>query len=184
MYYQRPVLSALNWASADHLQPRPGAGQLDWLLDTGSLTRRLSRLAFGGFSVRVLHAGWQALRADECAVLGVEANSPGWVREVYLLGQGQPWVFARSVAAREALYEAGFEIDRIGEQSLGEVLFRDTRFTRGALELCWYPPIWLPPEVRTNDLLGRRSCFHREALGVLVAEVCLPTLWQQLGHVA
>jgi len=178
------VPPALNWTSADHLQPRPGAGQLDWLLDTGSLTRRLSQLASGEFSVRVLHASWQALRADECAALGVAADTPGWVREVYLLGQGQPWVFARSIATREALREAGFEIERIGGQSLGEVLFRDTRFARGPLELCWYPRTWLPLEVCANDLLGRRSCFRREALGVLVAEVCLPRLWQKLGHAA
>jgi len=145
------------------------------------LTRRLTRLAAGDFAVRVLQAGWQALRADECAALDVAAGSPGWVREVYLLGQGRPWVFARSVAAREVLRGAEFEINEIGEQSLGEVLFRDPHFTRSALELCWYPPRWLPPEVRTADLPGRRSCFCRDALGVLVAEVCLPALWTRLG---
>jgi len=155
--------------------------RLDWLLDSGSLTRRLTRLAAGDFAVRVLHADWQTLRADECAALGVAADTPGWVREVYLLGQGHPWVFARSVAAREALHGAEFEIGEIGEQSLGEVLFRDPHFTRGALELCWYPPHWLPPEVHAENLIGRRSCFRRDALGVLVAEVCLPTLWERLG---
>jgi len=106
------------------------------------------------------------------------------VREVYLSGQGRPWVFARSVAASEALHGAEFEIAEIGEQSLGEVLFGDARFTRGALELCRYPPAWLPPDVRTDGLLGRRSCFHQGALGVLVAEVCLPALWEQLGLVS
>jgi len=170
-----------NWVNAHDLYPCPSTAQLDWLLDPGSLTRRLTQLAAGDFSVRVLHTGWQALRADECTALGVIAGSSGWVREVYLFGQGQPWVFARSVAAREALHGAGFEIGEIGEQSLGEVLFRDASFIRSVLELCWYPPVWLPPEARTDHLLARRSCFRREALGVLVAEVCLPTLWARLG---
>jgi len=103
------------------------------------------------------------------------------VREVYLTGHGQPWVFARSVAAQAALDGSGFEIGQIGAQSLGEVLFRDARFTRGALELCHYPPAWLPPEIRADGLVGRRSCFCREAFCVLVAEVCLPALWARLG---
>jgi len=175
------VPTAPNWSNPDHLQPPAAAARLDWLLDPGSLTRRLTRLASGDFAVRVLRAGLQALRADECAALDVAAGNPGWVREVYLLGQGEPWVFARSVATREALYRAGFEIDQIGEQSLGEVLFHDQRFTRGPLELTWYPPIWLPPEARAAPLLARRSRFDQSTLGVLVAEVALPALWARLG---
>ena len=46
--------------------------------------------------------GWQPLRDDECAALDLPQASIGWVREVYLRGHGQPWVYARSVAARSA----------------------------------------------------------------------------------
>jgi len=134
--------------------------------------------------VRVLRAQWHTLREDECAALGVMRDSPGWVREVYLLGDEQPWIFARSVATRQALLQAEFEIGRVGAQSLGEVLFGDARFTRGPLELCWYPPTWLPPEVRTEHVLARRSCFSQDALGVLVVEVGLPALWARLGLAA
>jgi len=175
------VPPALNWVRADCLQPRPAAAVLDWWLDPGSLTRRLTCLADGEFAVRVLHADWQVLREDECAALGVAPGSLGWVREVLLLGQGQPWVFARSVAAEQALRGACFDLGQIGNQSLGEVLFLDRSFTRGALEICRYPPACLPPQVHAEDLLGRRSCFSREDLNVLVAEVGLPALWTRLG---
>jgi len=173
------------WVHVECLQPCPSPALLDWLLDPGSLTRRLTRLSSGDFAVRVLHAGWQALRADECAALSVPPDSTGWVREVALLGQGQTWVFARSVAAQSVLHGVDFDLGQVGNQSLGEVLFCDPRFTRSALELCHYPPACLPsglsPDAHTHTLRGRRSCFIRDDLGVLVAEVYLPALWARLG---
>ncbi|WP_278387705.1 chorismate--pyruvate lyase family protein, partial [Pseudomonas oryzihabitans] len=80
-----------------------------WLYaDRGSLTERLTALSGGRFAVEVIAEGWQALRPDECQALEVPPASPGWVREVWLRGAGEAWVFARSVAAREALEAADF----------------------------------------------------------------------------
>ena len=109
---------------------------------------------------------------------GVAAGSEGWVREVYLLGAGQPWVFARSVAARSALEAQPFALDRLGSTSLGHLLFRDPAFSRQPIEACRYPAALLPAAVRAAGLWGRRSLFCRGALGVLVAEVFLPALWR------
>ena len=107
------------------------------------------------------------------------AGSQGWVREVFLLGAGQPWVFARSVAARSVLEGSGFDLALLGTRSLGELLFSDSAFTRGELQACHYPAAWLPAAVREEALWARRSCFRREKLGLLVAEVFLPALWQR-----
>src|SRR3546814_15064369 len=60
----------------------------------------------------------------------------GWVREVYLRGHDQPWVFARSVAARSALQGDGLQMDELGSRSLGELLFCDQAFQRRAIEVC------------------------------------------------
>eukprot|EP01133_Synstelium_polycarpum_P001808 gene1808-2080_t len=105
------------------LSPLPAPLTLNWLFDEGSLTRRLTRLSDDGFSVTPLSEGWQPLRDDECATLDLPAASIGWVREVYLRGHGQPWVFARSVAARSALQGDGLHMDELGSRSLGELLF-------------------------------------------------------------
>ncbi|KAF1051145.1 MAG: Chorismate pyruvate-lyase [Stenotrophomonas maltophilia] len=150
---------------------------LDWLFDDGSLTRRLTALAEGAFSVQPLFEGWQPLREHECSALQVPADSEGWVREVYLHGHAQPWVFARSVAARPALEASGFDLALLGTRSLGELLFSDAAFERGPIQVCRYPAAHLPEAVRAEALWGRRSCFSRERLGVLVAEVFLPRLW-------
>jgi chorismate--pyruvate lyase len=166
------------WLPLEHLHPVPSARQRDWLNEQGSLTRRLTELSADTFAVELLKEGWQTLRDDECAALGVPTGSEGWVREVYLLGRGQPWVFARSVAARSALEAHPFALDQLGTTSLGHLLFRDPAFTRQPIEACCYPAALLPAAVRSAGLWGRRSLFCREALGVLVAEVFLPALWR------
>ncbi|MFZ3183040.1 MAG: chorismate lyase [Pseudomonas sp.] len=170
-----------HWLSASQLPAPPSALQCDWLFDQGSLTRRLTELADGQFSVLPLLEGWQVLRSDECLALKVPEGSQGWVREVYLRGHGQPWVFARSVAARSALEGSGLDLAHLGNRSLGELLFSDQAFTRGPLQACHYPAAWLPSAVRAEQLWARRSGFSRGALALLVVEVFLPSLWQ---HVA
>lgn len=171
------LFPTLQWRPRHLLAPRPEAWVLDWLFDEGSLTRRLTGISHNHFSVTPLFEGWQPLRPDECGALDLAEGSEGWVREVYLRGHGEPWVFARSVAARSALQGDGLHMDELGSRSLGELLFCDRAFQRRAIEVCHYPEAWLPADVRTAQLWGRRSRFDRGALSVLVAEVFLPRLW-------
>jgi len=171
----------LNWANAEDMHPCPSAAQLAWLLDPGSLTRRLTDLADGDFAVQVRHEHWQPLREDECAALGVAQHHQGWIREVILTGHNVPWVFARSAAAQRTLPGGALDLGAVGNRALGELLFCAPGFPRSALELCPYPPEYLPPELRETSLWTRRSCFGQDHARVLVAEVCLPALWAKLG---
>jgi chorismate--pyruvate lyase len=174
---QSPLPAAPDWRQQHQLVELPEPVVLDWLFNQDSLTRRLTRLSANGFSVLPLYEGWQALRADECAALAIADQSIGWVREVYLRGNGQKWVFARSVAAQSALQQGGLNMDELGTRSLGELLFCDEAFERGALQACHYPATWLPANDTAEGLWGRRSCFSRGALSLLVAEVFLPNFW-------
>ncbi|MDG1581254.1 chorismate lyase [Pseudomonas sp. GOM6] len=170
------------WLNAVQLHPAPAPLQRDWLFGQDSLTRRLTALSAGRFTVQPLVQGWQSLRQDECLALQVPSGSQGWVREVFLQGDGDNWVFARSVAARAALEGSGLDLGKLGSRSLGELLFSDRAFARGELQVCRYPAAWLPAEVRTEQLWGRRSCFRRDGLGVLVAEVFLPAFWERAAQ--
>jgi chorismate--pyruvate lyase len=175
---QSPLsIFAPDWRQQHQLPVLPAPVVLDWLFNQDSLTRRLTRLSANGFSVTPLFEGWQTLRPDECAALDLPEDSLGWVREVYLRGNGQKWVFARSVAAQSALQDGGLDMDALGTRSLGELLFCDEAFERGALEVCHYPGAWLPVEDATEGLWGRRSRFSRGSLSLLVAEIFLPNLW-------
>ncbi|HHJ4328328.1 TPA: chorismate lyase, partial [Klebsiella pneumoniae] len=127
------------WREAAQLPQPLTPLQHDWLFGEDSLTRRLMALSRQTFSVQPLDQGWQPLRDDECQALGVPHDSVGWVRQVYLCGHGRPWVFARSVAARTDLQAAAFDLSRLGERSLGELLFSELAFTRGPFQVCHYP---------------------------------------------
>ncbi|HCT07042.1 MAG TPA: chorismate--pyruvate lyase, partial [Pseudomonas sp.] len=77
---------ACQWLTQSLLSPLPTPLTLNWLFNEDSLTRRLTWLSNDGFSVTPLFEGWQPLREDECAALGLPAATIGWVREVYLRG--------------------------------------------------------------------------------------------------
>jgi chorismate--pyruvate lyase len=176
--YETPQAAAVAWLAYPQLATTLDQPTLDWLFDEGSLTRRLTRLSHDHFSVTPLFEGWQTLRDDECAALDLAPGAQGWVREVYLRGHGQPWVFARSVAGRSVLERGGLDLETLGSRSLGELLFCDQAFIRHPLQVCRYPQGWLPLAAAQPNLWGRRSRFARNGLELLVAEVFLPALWQ------
>ncbi|KMY01844.1 chorismate--pyruvate lyase [Pseudomonas syringae KCTC 12500] len=176
MTQQSPAFIGPAWLEREQLINAPDPVMLEWLFNKDSLTRRLDRLSDGRFSVFPQFEGWQPLRPDECLALGLPEAGEGWVREVYLRGNGNNWVFARSVAARSALLDGGLNMDELGTRSLGELLFSDPAFVRGTLEVCHYPEAWLPAADAARGLWARRSRFDRGALSVLVAEVFLPAL--------
>ncbi|WP_460132782.1 chorismate--pyruvate lyase family protein [Pseudomonas sp. S1_E04] len=180
MPHSHPLPDACQWRIQSLLSPLPAPSTLNWLFDEGSLTRRLTWLSGESFSVTPLFEGWQPLRDDECAALNLAPATIGWVREVYLRGHGQPWVFARSVASRSALQGDGLQMDELGSRSLGELLFCDHAFTRQAIEVCRYPGQWLPIADQADGLWARRSRFDRGTLSVLVAEIFLPSFWHAL----
>ncbi len=170
-------------ASIWHSSATASSALNDWLFDQSSLTQRLSALCSAGFSVQPLNEGWQTLSLDECSALNIAPHSTGWVREVFLCDGSQPWVFARSVAGQAELLSADFDLSQLGSRSLGQLLFNQQAFSRGALQICQLPVAQLPVLAQQHSagchqLWARRSCFKKEALSVLVAEVFLPKLWQ------
>lgn len=162
-------------------QPHPDPVLDDWLFEPGSLTTRLKALSQQHFEVQPLREGWLALRADEAEALKVDITTTAWVREVFLRGHNQPWVFARSIATKQSLEQSGFPLADLGTRPLGEVLSLHESFVRGQLHTCRYPAQWLPAPYNQRPAWARRSCFSKDALQVLVCEVFLAPLWQFQG---
>jgi len=171
---------ACQWLIQSRLSPLPTPFTPNWLFHEGSLTPRLTWLSDEALSGTPPSQGWQPLRDDECVALDLAPATVGWVREVYLRGHGQPWVFARSVAARSALQGDGLHMAESGSRSLGELLFWDEAFTRQAIEVRQYPRQWPPTADQADELWARRSRFDRGSLSVLVAEIFLPSFWHAL----
>lgn len=153
-----------------------------WLTDRGSLTARLQAI-YPGFRVRLLRQGSARPNLDEMFALALLRRSLVIRREVLLMNQQAPLVFAHSVAPSQAL-RCGFRmLARQGGRPLGATLFADPKIHRGTLtyaRLDKRHPLWraaaqhiatLPPR-----LWARRSCFVRGRARLLVTEVFLPAI--------
>ena len=158
-------------------------GMADWLLDSGSLTQRLRRASAGRFRVCVLRQGWTRPECDEARILGLRLDAWAWTREVRLLGDEQPWVFARTLIPARTLGGRGRRLTRLGTRPLGQALFADPGVRRGPVEITRiaagqrlhqqaFTHLVEPPDV----IWGRRSVFRIEDRPLLVCEIFLPDL--------
>lgn len=144
----------------------------NWLVDTGSLTERIQSLC-RHFQVQKLGQGNAPLHQHESALLSGKAHDYE-VREVVLLADDAPWVFARSIVPKSL---SKGEWRHLGSKPLGQLLFNDNRFNRSAFDIATLNTqhfSMLPIEQTQYNLYGRRSLFTLDTLQVLVAEVFLP----------
>lgn len=150
-----------------------------WLCGRGSLTREVQAL-HSNFAVRVLRNRRGRLTVDEAAALGLPRQVWGWVREVLLLSNGQPVIYARSVVSYRDLRGPWHMVAGFGARPLGAALFADPRTHRGRLRFQRLPPHhpWLqriPTNLSGCRCWARRSRFWRQQAPLLVAECFLPT---------
>ena len=157
------------------------AGIREWLMRSGSLSEHLREACPGGFRVTRLMQRRASAWPDEQTALGLAADESPLVREVLLLCDDTPVVFARSLAAACHLDGPWRALRGLGSRPLATMLFDEPSIARGALEYCRLDarkPLYrraaaavgdLPP-----DLWARRSVFRRDGAPLLVTEVFLP----------
>jgi len=156
----------------------------DWLRDRGSLTTRLQNR--GRFAVHVLRQGIGRPTADEAGVLGLSSGHRARIREVALSCNEQIVVFAHTVLPLQPLGPLTRWLKRLGNRSLGALLFSHAGFKRGLIafhRLDHRDPLFrsahaalqLPASTATT-LWARRSHFVFGSQSVLVSEVFSPAL--------
>jgi len=171
--------SRQGWLAHPHSLPRL---LRCWLSDRGSLTQRLkSRCA--SFRVVPLVTGLARPNPDEYALLGLVPGTRAYVREVILLCDEVPVVFAHSVLPQDSLRGGWNGITRLGSRSLGEALFSDHRIERQPLayrNLRDSHPLFraavAQQPLSTRNLWARRSLFCLNHHPLLVTEVFLPAI--------
>ncbi len=158
----------------------------DWLGHSGSLTRRLMTACGGELEVRVLRQTMALPRRDEARALGLPSRRFALIREVVLLGAGEPWVFARSVLPTTTLTGRLRRLRHLDERPLGELLFRDPGMSRDEIQVARVPGELLPATLAARDaaLWGRRSVFRLDRKPLLVSEIFLPGFNPKVAPVA
>ena len=155
-----------------------------WLHDRGSLTSRLQTK--GKFAVQLLRQNLAMPTIDEALALGIKRDQLAWIREVALLCDGKPLVFAHTALPCHPRGPLTRWLSRLGNQSLGALLFTHPGFKRGKMNykrLDHRYALFLPAIKAMNltarppsSLWARRSCFGFGAQSVLVTEVFSPAL--------
>lgn len=167
----------LRWRTQAPLRGHLPPALKPWLLDSGSLTAKLVALSGGDFQVQVLRQVHERASLSEQQALGIARRQLCLIREVVLQGQGQPWVFARSVLPLSSLNGQLRHLRKQGSRPLGAFLFTQPQLQRSAIALSLinshhgYVPKNL---LGKQSAWGRRSIFSIAQQPLLVSEVFLP----------
>lgn len=166
-------------------KPRPAMTDaptflVPWLADHGSLTARIVARC-RHFDMRVLRETHALPCTDERGEIGLPLGRRAWIREVLLLADGVPVVFAHSVLAPRDLTGAWHMARAIGSKPLGAALFADPGIRRGPLyaaRITAHHPLHKHAAAAVGAALptlwARRSRFCRIGRPLLVAEIFLP----------
>ncbi len=173
-----------NWIRGRQLKLRRIPGDIyDWLIDPGSLTARLKRSCKEDFRVRMIEQGWGRALYSEGILLGMRRGETAVVREVELVIDGVPWVFARTVIPASSLHGPARRLTMLGTKPLGEVLFADPHTSRVVMEIAslnrrhnLYNKAVRSLDRQPEQLWGRRTLFSLAGSPLLVNELFLPTL--------
>lgn len=152
-----------------------------WLFDPDSLTRRLIGVCAGRFRVELLGQHRVRPLRHEAEALKLPRGVWALVREVYLLCDERPWVYARTVLPATTLTGVERRLAHLGTRPLGAVLFADPSMTRSEVEvarLTRRDPLFQVAtarlELRPDSIYGRRSVFRLHGKPLLVSEIFLP----------
>lgn len=153
-----------------------------WLLHRDSLTRLLQQRC-SKFSVDPVFQSLAPPCADELVIMNLRRGEFALVREVYLCCGDTPVVFAHSVVVRKHLQGAWHGLSRLGNRSLGTMLFTNPMVKRaefGYKQLNAHHPLFGRARQRLHalpsSLWARRSLFSLQGQPILVTEVFLPTI--------
>ncbi len=183
-YVPQSKLLEPNWITGRRLKLcQIPADTYDWLSDTGSLTARLKRTCKQSFRVRLISQGWGRALYTEGRLLGMRRGEAAIVREVELLIDEVPWVFARTVIPATSLRGPAKQLTMLGTKPLGEVLFADPRTERVVMEMAQlrmrhnlFNKAVASIDGQPEQLWGRRTLFHLAGFPLLVNELFLPAL--------
>lgn len=156
----------------------------EWLTDTMSLTMKLMQHS-SRFRVRKLKQQRGFCLADEWMEVGLRRRMHVQEREVLLVCDERPVVYAHTVVSLDATASDWPFFGRLGERSLGTTLFGDPRVRRGELQyarLNTQHPLARRALAAAESaaagypLFARRCLYRRRNGSLLVTELFLPSV--------
>lgn len=160
-----------------------------WLGEQGSLTKRVIGACDGRFRVRLLSQSWGQPLLSERRGLAMAARERALVRQVLLLCDEVPWVYARTIIPASHLHGKTRRLGRLKERPLGAVLFASRGVRHGEMEVArlldghrLYSAAAAQLATSPPALWGRRRLYSYGGKTLLVNEIFLPPLVEMTGE--
>ncbi|MGI2260988.1 chorismate--pyruvate lyase family protein [Shewanella sp. GXUN23E] len=164
-----PYGESIQWfspAKAENLPPQP---LWDWLVSKDSLTAKLKAHCHD-FSVLLVDEQWHHGLSNRY-----------WTREVLLLLDDTPWVFASTLIPESLMQNPEAGLQNLGNRPLGELLYSSKNYLPGNIEVARFESCSRLNELScklhqpvTEPLWGRRRYFEFQQQTLIVSEVFLP----------
>ncbi len=155
------------------ISPKVKGKEFSWLTEEGSLTERLKN-EFNDAKVDVIYEG---LASEE---------KTDYIREVIIKSHDKPMIFAHTRLKMNDLEDAWICLKTLGQQSLANILFKDTQISRRSLlyrvcepEDVLYKHLKSMGCMQEEILWMRQSEWERYGKILLLTEVFLPNLFNQ-----
>ncbi len=171
-------MNEISWLSLPDAQKLLSPEHYVHLADNGSLTRRVRNRCSGQFEVQLVDHKTVQPGFQERKLLNLPEAAQALSRQVYLVCDQKPMIFARTLLGlieRNRLLTE--RISNLGEQSLGSVLFRDPLAIKQQMHLaclsCSHPffyPINLSGLSLKDNVWLRRSLYDYEGCDLIVYE--------------
>ncbi|MGD8593546.1 MAG: chorismate lyase [Gammaproteobacteria bacterium] len=180
------------WQRAKAWRKTDVSGRLSlWLLDNGSLTRRLRSICPHSFRVKIVNQGWAPPMVNEAHHLAISFHTRVFNREVVLQCGEHALVYARTVIPARTLKGRLSRLAKLGDKPLGEILFTDPHIQRRDLEIARLQPgevlfdkarfaMTEAQSTAVNAIWARRSTFAYHDKRLLVSEIFLPN--EEFGY--
>jgi len=148
-----------------------------WLTDRHSLTAKLKQHC-NDFNIQRLFEGWEQPLASEQQLLKLPDGQKVWTRCVLLQCQQHPLVYARSLIPNFGSGNPWLNIQQLGDQPLGELLFQLPNLHRSHFEFSQTQLAWphLPQTFNHPPHYARRNLFWQQQSPLLLTEVFLEML--------
>ena len=159
------ALKDVDWQDVNKFE-LSGEISLPWLLEKGSLSRRLAGKC-EKLSVNLLNNTMIPVRQISEKERALLSGSEFLLREVVLFGDSQEWVVGRTLIPSQSLEEQPYDLTEQGEIPLGLTVFSAENVHRDELKIGW-------AETPSGRLIARRSRLWMNQKPMLVAELFLP----------
>lgn len=156
----------------------------DWLLDAGSLTKRLRQLTEGRITFSVQQNGWGQPTPEECSALKLPDIQSAWLREIDWVYEQNLWVKGRVVIPSTSFVGEGKRLQSAGGRPIGDILFSDPQLQRSEFDVASLLKSHFYYQLVSNELSdlpdalwARRSIFYFYGKPLLVSEIFLPAIF-------